>query len=109
VPFLLVLDVYGLRLQNHEFSRCEHVVRFSSEIVFVKQLEAGELNGFSGNVALVGAEFKDGFAPTVHVHDDLNFRVQLDVLVVLDHALRKPVNNQDFWRQVVVGGLVFFG
>ena len=78
------------------------MVRFFPQVVLVEQFEACELNRFPGNVAFVGAEFQNGFTPSIHVHDDLYFRMQLDVLVVFDHALRKAVYNQNFGRQVVV-------
>ena len=65
-------------------------------VVFVKQFVSRKLNRFLVNVSDVGTVFKNRLAPTVHVHDNLYFRMQFYILVIFDHPLGKAMNDKNF-------------
>ena len=69
--------------------------------MLVKYLEPGELYRFLVNHVPVGPLFFRLAAPAVHLHDDLYFGQQLDVLIIGQHRLGETVHDQNLRGQVV--------
>src|SRR5690606_37377680 len=77
-------------------------MRGGYEVVLIKELKARELYGFAENIRLIGISFQSGRTPPVHIHNDLDGRIQHNLPEVFHHPLREAVYHQHLRRQTLL-------